>query len=171
MGFDVGGITLTSPSGTTLDMDNGATSWMKVNANGVLTRPQTPYFRGQISGHGSAYNAGGGPLLIAADVNFGGCWNDATGLWTCPVTGYYMTTFGSICGGIPSSGYPHIRLNGSSYCYNHWNHASNWTYVSLSAVVYGVAGDTISYGLTAYTAGAGVHGNGNHAMYSIALMA
>ena len=29
---------------------------------------------------GVPYNAGGEPLLVTADVNVGGCWNNATGI-------------------------------------------------------------------------------------------
>ncbi len=171
MGIDIGGAaTLTSPSGTTLSMDSGATNWMQVNANGILTRPQTPYMRGQISGRGSLYNGGGGALLVAADVNFGGCWNNTTGLWTCPVAGYYMATMFSIAG--PNSGYVNLQKNGVTQRYTHWNHSGSWHTVTLSGIVLCSVGDTIRWVLTGLgPATNGVHGNGNHAMYSIALMA
>jgi hypothetical protein len=170
MPFDVGGVVLSSP-GTTLSMDSGATNWMQVNASGILTRPQTPYMRGQISGRGSSYNAGGGPLLVAADVNFGGCWNDATGLFTCPVAGKYMVVMGSICG--PSGyGYLHARKNNVTVRFNHWNHTSNWHFVSLACIILAAVGDYFSWHVVSQSpAAAGVHGNGGHAMYSIALMA
>jgi hypothetical protein len=170
MPFDVGGVVLSSP-GTTLSVDSGATNWMKVDANGILTRPQTPYMRGQISGQAGTYNAGGGPLLVTADVNFGGCWNNATGLFTCPVAGKYMVVMGSIVGPA-GSGYLHVRKNNVTARYTHWNHAGNWHFVSITCILLAAVNDYFSWHVISQSpAGAGVHGNGNHAMYSIALMA
>jgi hypothetical protein len=169
MGIDVGGVaTLTSP-GATLAVD-GASRWMDVNANGILTRPQTPYMRGQISGQASTYNAGGGPLLVVPDVNRGNCWNSAHGIWTCPIAGYYMMTWGAIAGPV-SSGYPALARNGGNYHYTHWSHVGNWHFISLSSVIQCATGDTLNFYIFSYNpATAGVHGNGNHAMYSIALL-
>ena len=171
MPFDVGGIRFTSPGGTTLSVD-GAVNFMQVNASGIVTRPQAPYMRGQLSGKGgSPYNNGGNALLVTADVNRGSCWNNATGNFTCPVPGYYMATMGGICG--PAGyGYPRIRKNGGDYVFGHWNHAANWHYVSLSAIVLCSAGDTIHFAIQAGSpANAGIYGEGGHQMFSIALMA
>src|SRR4029077_1052471 len=174
MPFDVSGITLSSPAGATLSMlDGSSNSWMEVNASGILTRPQAPYMRGSISGQGTGgvYNAGGGPLLVTADINFGSCWNNATGLFTCPVAGKYMICAGSIAGP-PSSGYFHLRKNNVTQHYTHWNHSGSWHYISLSGIVDAAVGDYFSWHVISPSpATAGVHGNGNHAMYSIALMA
>lgn len=172
MGFDIGGVaTLTAPGGNTLSLDGTAANVMRVNANGILTRSITPFMRGQISGQAGTYNAGGGPLLVTADVNTGNCWNNATGYFTCPVAGYYMATMGAIAGPV-SSGYPRIRKNGGDQHYTHWNHVGNWHFVSVSAVVLCAASDNICFAVASYNpATAGVHGNGNHAMYSIALLA
>ena len=173
MGLDIGGAaTLTAASGA-LSV-NGASNWMNVNANGILTRPQTPYMRGQLAGGGlpNPYNAGGGPLLVTADVNVGSCWNNATGLYTCPVPGYYMAVAGNIAGGGPSSGYFYLRKNGVDIHFTHWNHSGSWHYVSLSAVVACAANDYMSWHVTSPNpSSAGVYSGGNHCMYSIALMA
>lgn len=170
MGFDVGGVALTSSAGA-LSLDAAAVNWMKVNAAGILTRPQTPYMRGQLTGLGAPYNAGGGPLLITADVSVGGCWNNATGYWTCPVPGYYMVTGASIAS--QQAGYLYIRKNGGVVHYTHWNFgAGGWHYVSLSDIVLCAAGDNISYTIGGLTPGSnGFYAAGGHGMYSIALMA
>lgn len=171
MGFDVGGISLSSP-GPTLAVASGATPWMNVNASGILTRPQTPFFRGQLTGRATYYTAI--PLLVTADVNRGGCWNNATGYFTCPVAGYYLVTMGGIAGlNTPSYGYPRIYKNGATNVFTHWNHNGSWHYCNLSAVMSCAAGDNISYGKDPAegTAGAGFYGGGGHGMYSIALMA
>jgi C1q domain len=170
MGFDVGGVVLSSP-GTTLSVDSAGAQWMAVNASGILTRPQTPYMRGQLTGRGSLYNGGGGSMLVTADVNFGNCWNNATGYWTCPVAGYYMTTLGAL-GGI-QAGYIEVQKNGVQTNFTHWNSNSNsWHYVSLSSIVNCAAGDTLRWLMSGLTpATNGFYGAGGHGMYSIALMA
>jgi hypothetical protein len=166
MGFDIGGAAaLNSASGTALSMRAGATDWMSVNANGILTREQTPYMRGAFSGKGNPVT---GVLLITADVNVGSCWNDSTGNFTCPVAGYYLVTGSNIAA--VGSGYFRIRKNGASYHFTHWNHATpDWAYVSLSCIVLCAVGDTIQY-FTEST-NSGFYGGGGHCMYSIALMA
>jgi C1q domain len=170
MGLDIGNVaTLTAPGGV-LSLD-AASNWMKVNASGILTRPQTPFFRGHLTGRGAPYNGGGGSLLITALVNVGNCWNDATGYFTCPVAGYYMAQTGGICG--PSgTGYLYIQKNGADMNFTHWNHSSNWHYVSLSSVVSCAASDTIRFVIKSPNpATAGMYGEVNHQMHSIALMA
>lgn len=139
MGFDIGGVaTLTSPSGTLL-MNAGASNWMSVDASGILARGQTPFMRGGFSGRSAAES---GVLYITADANIGGCWNNSTGNFTCPVAGYYMVTGSNIAG--VGSGYFRIRKNGVNQHYTHWNHAApDWHYVSLSGIVSCAVSDTI----------------------------
>ena len=168
MPFDVGGVVLTSASGV-LSVD-AASNWMKVNANGILTRPQTPYFRGQLTGLGTPYNAGGTPLKVTADDNVGGCWNNTTGLFTCPVAGYYMVIGGNIAQN--QAGYFNLQKNGSTVHFTHWNHMGGWHYVSLSCVVYAAVNDYFGWVLSGLTpATTGFYAQGGHCMYSIALMA
>lgn len=169
MGIDIGGIaTLRSPAGAALSLD-GASNWMSVSAGGVLTRPQTPYMRGQLNGQTNPYS--GNPMLVTADVNTGP-WNNATGYWTCPVAGYYLATMGGICGGMASSGYIYIYKNGSTICFTHWNHSGSWHYCSLSVIASCAAGDTLSFGLQSPNpANAGMYGQSGHQMFSIALLA
>jgi len=171
MPFDVGGVTLTSP-GTTLSVnDAAAVNWMQVNASGILTRPQTPHMRGQIQGQAGTYNAGGTPLLVTADVQVGNCWNNATGLFTCPVAGYYLMCMCSIVGPA-GSGYIDERKNNSGLFFTHWSHGSNWHFVSLGGIILANANDYLSWHVSSQSpANAGVHGNGNHSMYSISLLA
>jgi hypothetical protein len=169
MGFDVGGIALTSPGDGTFVV-TGAAPWMRVNTSGILTRPQMPFMRGQMSGKGGAYNAGGAPLKVTADVNGGSCWNDATGLFTAPVAGYYLATAGNIAG--QQAAYLYLRKNGGDIHFVHWNHVAVWHYVTLSAIASLAAGDYLSWHVTGRTPDtAGFYGDGGHCMYSIALMA
>lgn len=165
MGFDIGGVaTLTSP-GTTLALG----SWMSVNASGILTRPQTPYMRGQIAGKGTPYNAGGASLKVTAEVNVGSCWNDTTGLFTCPVAGMYMMVGGNIAN--TQAGYLNARKNNGDVHFTHWNHMTSWHFVSLSVIISCAANDYLSWHVTGLTpATTGFYGDGGHCMYSIALM-
>lgn len=167
MGFDIGGAAaLTSPSGTTLSMD-AASSWMKVDANGILTRQQTPLMRGQLSGRGNPYTGGGGSILVTSGANVGGCWNNSTGYFTCPVAGYYMVTGAGIA--YTGSGYFRIQKNGATVHFTHWNHSGAWHYVSLSGVISCAVSDTIRYIMDGLGGATGFYGDG-HGMYSIALM-
>jgi len=170
MGIDVGGITLAAPGGNTFSVSNGATPWMNVSSNGILTRPQSPFMRGTLKGMGSYYNAGGGPLLLTADVNRGSCWNNATGLFTASVAGYYLATAGNIVGA--NSGYLQLRKNNVTQHFTHWSHSTNWNYLVLSGIASLAVGDYLSWHLASYNPStAGVYGGGDHAMYSFALMA
>ena len=168
MGFDVGGIELTS-NGTIFSMGVTPTSWMQVNTSGILTRPQTPYMRGQLAGRGTPY--AGNPLLVTGDVNIGGCWNNATGKFTCPVAGKYMMTGAGIAN--YQAGYFYLQKNAVNMHFTHWNHGGGWHYVTLSAPIACAAGDTLSYAIggTTPATGVGFYGDGGHGMYSIALMA
>jgi hypothetical protein len=144
---------------------------MNVNANGVLTRPQTPFMRGKLTGLGNPYNAGGTPLKVTADENIGSCWNNTTGLFTCPVAGYYMATAAGIAA--QQAGYIFLRKNGGDMHFTHWNYGIGaWNYVSLSAILSAAAGDYFAWHLISLTpATTGFYGGDGHGMYSIALMA
>lgn len=168
MPFDVGGITLSSPL-SNLVVNSGATNWMNVSNYGILNRPQTPYFRGQLTGLGAPYNAGGATLKVTADENVGNCWNNSTGLFTCPVAGYYIVMGGSIAS--QQAGYVYLQKNGSNGHFTHWNHMGSWTYVSLSVIVPAAANDTFGWILTGLTpATAGFYGNSGHNMFAIGLL-
>jgi hypothetical protein len=174
MPIDIGGVaTLTGADGTgfgkVLSLD-GASKWMGVSESGILTRPQTPYFCGKLTGRGAPYKpADGNPLLITADVNQGSCWNNATGYFTCPVAGKYLITGAGIMSA--NSGYFYIRKNGVEQIYTHWNHASSWHYVPISLILQCAASDYIYYTLERVSpATAGIYGETGHQMFSIALM-
>lgn len=181
MPVDISSTILTG--GSTLSISKGAASWLTVNSNGVIARGQTPYMRGQLSGQGNAtysscYNTsatGGYVTLGTVDDNPGGFWNNANGVWTCPVAGLYFAQMGGIAGGTAlgavSYGYPQILRNGAVIHFNHFNHASYWEYANLSAVVNCAAGDTLSFqiSLGSGTAG-GFYGGSGHGCFSIGML-
>lgn len=172
MAIDVNGITLSSSGGTTLAMANGATNWMNVNANGIVNRTQTPYMQAILSGQGNFYQAN--PMVFGSvQANQGNCWNNSTGVWTCPVAGYYLVFMSGIASGSANgtspAGYPIFKKNGSNYTFTHWNTASFWDYVNLTAIISCAANDTISFSIE--SAGtSGFYGQGDHCSFGIALV-
>lgn len=172
MGLNVNGIDIASP-GTTLSIANGATQWMNVSATGVVTRPQTPFMTAKLSGQGSFYT--GNPVTFGSVmVNKGNCWNNSNGRFTCPVAGNYLVTMGGIAAGgnhgIGSYGYFYINKNGAQYVFSHWNNASYWEYVNLSAVVKCAAGDYITFQINGSGSGNGWYGGDSHGNFSIGLI-
>lgn len=170
MGFNVGGVaTLSSPSGTTLSVD-AASNWMKIDPNGILTRPQTPYFRGQMTvGSPNPWSATG-PLPIIADDNVGNCWNNSTYQFTCPVTGYYLCAGGAIAQN--QAGYLYLTVNGATRHFTHWNHMGAWHFAFISGIVYANQYDTIYFNIGGQTpAATGLYSAAGHQMWSIALLA
>lgn len=164
MAIDIGGVTLNSAAGTAFNISNGATNWLSCNANGIITG-QRPYLFARLSGQGAFYRA---TTVTFGQVvnNVGSCWNNSTGMWTCPVAGRYLVGMGGIAAGslhgTPSAGYFYIMKNGGVYHFSHWNFGSYWEYVSLSGIVVCNAGDTISFQIaasTGYWYGESDHGN------------
>lgn len=166
MAIDVNGISLASASGTTLTMSKNSTAWMNVNASGIVTRPQIPYMKAILSGQGSFYRAY--PVTFGNVLaNVGNCWNNTTGLFTCPRAGYYLAGMSGIAAGGAHGngftyGYIYLMKNGGTYHFSHWNHASYWEYINLSGIIQCAAGDTISFQIHpshGYIYGGGDHGN------------
>lgn len=165
MPIDINGKTLSSAAGTSLTMASGATTWMTVASNGVVTRPQIPYMKAILSGQGTFYRAN--PVVFGSVIaNVGSCWNNTSGTFTCPRAGYYLAGMSGIASGGANgqgtAGYFYIMKNGSSVHFSHWNTATYWDYVNLSAVVSCAAGDTIGFQInptTGYFYGQGDHGN------------
>ena len=169
MPINIGGAAQLSASfGTELSL-TGAALWAKVDANGVLMRPQTPHMEGNLAGKGAPYNNSGNPLLITANRNTGNCYNGANGLFTCPFDGYYMVTGAGIMSG--TSGYFYIYKNGAGVHFTHWSHSGSWHYVPVSGILKCVTGDYIDFRIASPSpATAGIYGEGGHQMFSIALM-
>lgn len=178
MGVDLSTATITS-NGSTLTVANGATNWLQVNPNGILTRPQTPLMRGAFLSQGTFYKMGANNVQLS-DVreNTGSCWNNSTGTWTCPVAGYYFCQMGGICSGgsngVTGAGYFGFKKNGTLIHFTHWNHASYWEYGNISAVILCSAGDTITFYLVSNSdnsGNGGFYAGGGHGIFSIGLIA
>lgn len=174
MGFNISNtgagntVTLTAPSGT-LSVDT-TSQIMAVNPNGILTRPQTPYFRGQMTvGSPNPWNATG-HLPIVADQNIGNCWNNGTYQFTCPLQGYYLCAGGAIAQN--QAGYLYLTKNGSTIHFTHWNHMGAWHFVLLSGIAWCMPNDTLWWNIGGQTpATTGLYSAAGHQMWSIALLA
>jgi len=171
MSIDINGITLSS-SGTSFNINSGAVNWLSVDSNGIMVQPKRPYMKATLSGQGVFYRAN--PVTFGnVIVNSGNCWNNSTGMFTCPVAGKYLTGMGGIASGNGngqgfSYGYCYIMKNNGTYHFSHWNFASYWEYVSLSGIVNCNAGDTISFNIN--PSYGHWYGNGDHGNFFIALL-
>jgi hypothetical protein len=97
MGFDIEGITLTSPSANALVITNNSNT-MTFNSSGRLLVPGTPVFTA--SGTSAAYEyrvpLGWYTITFSSVLNnVGSCFNGTTGRFTAPITGRYLFTFSS----------------------------------------------------------------------------
>ena len=175
MGFDINGVPITSSAGNNFEVGSGAYGkFLSIGSGSIITRPNTPYMRGQLYGQSNPYSAGGGGyMLVTVDEQVGSCYNPANGLWTCPVAGYYYVQMGGIAtgtsGGLQGTGYAYIFKNGGNYAFTHWNHVANWHYVNLSAVVIANPGDYFGW-IIGSTGTGGWYGAGGHGNFAIGLL-
>lgn len=174
MALNINGISLTSPAGTTLEAANGATSWLKIDATGRVTKGQTPLLVGAFNGQATTLSVGKAVfgsvvwnLPTAAPP-----WNNSTGNFTCPIAGRYLVYMAGIAQS--GTGYFGILKNGVNICFSHWNHTTIWVPVQTSAVLYCALGDTISFCINAppivASNSSGWYGAGQHGSFAISLM-
>ena len=182
MGINVNGIDFTASSGTLTAANSGATTAMTVNSNGIITRPQRPVFQGTFSGNGTFYNSYNAGWLnvksVGVILNTGSCWNNTTGVFTCPVAGKYLSFLSGIAtgaaNGVQYYGYLYIWKNGGTVAFTHWSHQSYWDYATITAVLDCAASDTISFqilsgnGSDARTGG--LYGAGDHSSLGIGMI-
>lgn len=164
MAIDVNGISLGS-DGSSFSLSKNSTTWMNVNPNGIITRPQIPYMKAKLSGQGTFVR--GNPITFGVVWNnVGNCWNNSTGYFTCPRAGYYLMGMGGIGSGsgngVVGYGYIYLMKNGAVAHFSHWNTATYWEYVNLSGIINCAAGDTLSFQINpshGYFYGGDDHGN------------
>lgn len=178
MPFNVNGLVLSAPTSTTFQIANGATNWLKVDASGRMNREVPIYFQGHLTGQTANYKTGT-VVMGAVNYNVGGAWNNSTGLFTCPVAGRYLIGCGAIANGNANglgapNGYFALIKNGTVPVFSHWNTASYWAHIALSAIVTCAAGDTLSFAINTAPSPAsgpnGFYGGDRHGNYFIGLV-
>lgn len=113
---------------------------MRIDASGRVTIPNQPFFMGQPT---TDYSGGSMPtrvMDVTALYNNGGHFNNSTDRFTCPVTGWYRSTWGGLQ--LPST-VTSLMVNGSrTYNGNHFPAASpNYITMTQTALRYLNAGD------------------------------
>jgi hypothetical protein len=94
MGFDIEGITLTSPGANSLAITNNSNT-MTFNSSGRLLVPGTPVFTASGTNVEWEYKASAGWYTVTYNSilnNVGSCMN-TNGRFTAPITGRYLFTF------------------------------------------------------------------------------
>ena len=97
---------------------NGGTERLRINSNGILTKPNQPSFHavrtaGDVSGNNYV-------VFNRVDHNNGGHYNSSNGRFTAPVTGVYFFSVYHYTGGTPHSAIS-FRINGSQFGAYHWD--------------------------------------------------
>ncbi len=127
-----------------------------VDAAGRTYTPNRPFFSGQRLVTAAWENYPSNSIWIANTpfVNNGNHYNTSTGLFTCPITGFYRISAGILCGQ-PNTWGSLMYYKSGSYS-NHLAHfnanaTSAWATISYSVIVQAVATDTLGVGV--YTSG------------------
>lgn len=147
MGLNIGGATIAT-SGTGISLNNGIT----FNSSGqAALSTNLPGYSGwkEIAGNQLQYSTGSGWPINNALWNNG--LNTSTGVFTCPVAGYYAVGFNGIAnGGSDDSttyGYAAFAKNGALSYFIHWNkrNTNGWQQCGGSSVFSCAVGDTLAF--------------------------
>lgn len=124
-----------------------------IDGIGRIYNPNRPIFTGQrisASPAWEAYSSNSIWVANSAILNNGNCYNTSTGLFTCPVAGFYRISAGILCGQPNTYGYMMYYKSGvySSYL-NHFNGNANsvWATITYSVVVQASVNDTLGVGV------------------------
>ena len=121
---------------------------MRVDSSGRVTKPYQPLiYARRTGGTWTNYNTGSNYIFNTADLNNGNCLNTSTGIFTCPVSGYYKVTVGAIMGQGGASCYFQLRKNGSQYAdamHCNMNGTSAWPTSSHTWIVSCSTNDTLN---------------------------
>jgi hypothetical protein len=149
MPLDINGATISSVS-SGIQMNPGIT----FNSSGYAYNTDLPGYTGwkDVSGNDTKYADTTG-WRINTTCWSGGGLNTSTGVFTCPVAGYYAVGFNGIADGGSghddggSYGYAGFAKNGSMSYYIHWNLAgtSTWNQGGGSFLFQCAANDTLTF--------------------------
>jgi hypothetical protein len=144
MGLDISGSTILA-AGSGLTINSG----FSINASGYAAPTNLPGYSGYRSGGSLYYSTGSGWIINGTSWN-SIALNTSTGVFTCPVAGFYAVGFNGIAIGYGtegSYGYAGFGKNGALSYYIHWNLADGnaWQQSGGSSVFNCAVNDTLSF--------------------------
>tara|TARA_Y100001933_G_scaffold30705_1_gene25603 strand:- start:316 stop:1950 length:1635 start_codon:yes stop_codon:yes gene_type:complete len=97
---------------------------MRINTNGIVTKPYHPVFSGRTNVQNNIVS-GSGTIQFTADVNNGGHWSNSNYEFTCPVAGFYYMASSTLHNGetylryqkSPASGGGYSNISTHSFAY------------------------------------------------------
>jgi hypothetical protein len=175
MGFDIDGITLTSPGSNTLVITNNAKT-MTFNSAGKVMIPGTPVFNASGAETAWEYKPAAGwytPTFSSVLYNVGSCFNGT--VFTAPITAMYMFTFSGYStfntGAIGEYMHPTFLVNGAwasrrgggstGYRIRHhgWGPSDNYKDCEISEMFRLQAGDYVQVYIYHSTTTCGIYSN------------
>jgi hypothetical protein len=146
-----------------LNLSVDGNSKFSVDATGrILSSYSKPIFSGMrlVTPAWENYTSNSTWIANSAFLNNGNYYNTSTGLFTCPVAGFYRISAGILCGQPNTWGYMTYYKSGvysSALAHFNANATSAWATISYSVVVQAVINDTL---------GVGVYTNGGASFYN-----
>ena len=160
--------TITSAAATALTLQSAGTTAITVDTSQRVTMSAQPTFSGGRNAGDVAINTTF--IMNNAYVNNGNCYNTTTGIFTCPVLGYYMITFSvaTSAGYAGNQDFFFILLNGTAYVSNYTAGLSvQFQRGSGEIILYCAANDTINF----KTGGVAIYGgSAQHSYGTIRLL-
>lgn len=95
--------------------------------SGRMLRPYQPLFYGSRNGSGgwtSGYNSTAVFNYSNAFINVGSCYNTSTGIFTCPIAGYYRVHASILLGNAANSAGFYLYKNGAGYGESSYEYSS-----------------------------------------------